>query len=101
MGHRVVVEQGIEEHLPTLLELDLAADLVEDVDAGWQTGLDGMLAQQTLREGMEGADGGAVELEQRSAARSRRWGSSTAGCRGRSLRNAAGRGLEVRRRLSR
>ena len=57
IGQKLVAEHG-----PALVEGHLGADLVEHLDARRQARLDRVLGQEPLGEGMEGADGGAVEL---------------------------------------
>jgi hypothetical protein len=52
----------VAKHRPAPVEGHLGADLVEHLDPGRQPGLDRMLGQQPLGEGVEGPDGGPVEL---------------------------------------
>ncbi len=62
--HRRVFQQFVDVGLPPGLEGDLGGDLVEHLDARGKARLHGMLVQDALGEGMEGADGGPVEHDQ-------------------------------------
>ena len=59
-----VVVHLVDEGRPAVLEGQLGADLVEDVDPRGQAGLDGVLAQDAEGEGVQGADGGDVGVGQ-------------------------------------
>ena len=50
---------------PSLVEVDLGPELVEHLHTGRETGFDRVFEQQALREGVQGADRGAVELVER------------------------------------
>ena len=63
---RGVGEEVVEDAGPTPVEGDGGAHLVEDLDAGRKRGLHRVLEQQSLGEGVERADGGAVELAERA-----------------------------------
>ena len=57
-----VGQQLVAERRPAGLEGDRRAHLVEHLDPGRQAGLDRVLGEQALGEGVQRADGGAVEL---------------------------------------
>ncbi len=65
---RRVGEERVDECGPSLVELDAGLDVVEDPEPRWQADLEGMLAQQPLREPVEGGERCLVELVQRSQA---------------------------------
>ena len=48
--------------MPLLLKLHLRPDFVEHLHPRREAGLDGMLREDSLREGVQRADGRAVEL---------------------------------------
>src|SRR5918992_3106299 len=56
-----VVEQLVEEVAPSLVEVELALQLVEHGESGGKTGLDGELVQEAEGEGVQRADRCAVE----------------------------------------
>jgi hypothetical protein len=62
---RAVVEELLPEARPAVLELDLGGDLVEDLDVRRQPGLQGMLGEDALGEGVQGRDGCRVDLLER------------------------------------
>ena len=85
-----IVEQILREAAPTVVELDLRADVVDHLDAGRQAGLGRVLGQDPLREGVQRSHGGAVELLQ---GRGRRGGIGTRARGGASGLGRAGAGL--------
>ena len=67
---RGVVEQLVDEAGPALLERDLRGDVVEHLHPRREPGLDGVLHEQPLREGVQGGHRRTVELvEGRGGAR--------------------------------
>ncbi len=56
------------------------ADFVEHLDARWESSLNGVLGEQALRERMERADGGTVELFEGLSAPLRLFVRSALGC---------------------
>ncbi len=61
---RRVLEQLVEDAGPAPVEGHRRGHLVEHLDLRWQPRLDGVLGEDALREGVQRADGGAVELGQ-------------------------------------
>ena len=61
-----VVEQLVDEPFPARVERDRGRDLVVDLDAGREPGLDRELGEEALREGVQRADRGGVELVERT-----------------------------------
>ncbi len=57
-----VGEEIIEDASPATIKGDARGDLVEDLHPRRELGLHGVLGEDALGEGVEGADGGAVEL---------------------------------------
>ena len=57
---------------PAPVERDAGGDLVEHLEPRRELGLDGVLGEDALGEGVEGADGGAVELGERRPGTARR-----------------------------
>ena len=55
-------KQLVTKHRPAAFEGHLGADLVEHLDPGREAGLDRVLGEQALGEGVQGADGRTVEL---------------------------------------
>ena len=62
---RRVVEQEIDEARPAILERHLRPDVVEHLDPGREAGLDRVLAEEPLRERVQGGHRGGVELVER------------------------------------
>ena len=60
-----VAEQRVDDAGPALVEVDQRRHLVHDLDRRWQAGLDGVLDEYALGEGVEGAQRRAVELHER------------------------------------
>ena len=63
-AHLGLFEELIEEVAPADVEVDLRADVVEHLHAGRQTGLHRVLGQDPLREGVQRAHRGSVQLVQ-------------------------------------
>ena len=63
-----IVEELVEDARPPTVERHRGRHLVEHLHPRRQLGLDGVLRQQPLRERVQRADGGAVELRQRGPA---------------------------------
>ena len=59
-----VVEQPVDERRPALVEVDAGLDVIEDPETRGQADLEGMLAQETLREPVQRAECRVVELGQ-------------------------------------
>ena len=59
-----VAEQLVDDARPPLVEVDQRRHLVHDLDRRRQPGLDGVLDEDPLGEGVEGAQGGAVEVDE-------------------------------------
>jgi hypothetical protein len=66
--HGRLVEQPVHLGLPAGVEADLRGDLVQHRDPGWEPGLDGVLVEDALSEGVQRPDGGSVEHRERLAA---------------------------------
>ena len=66
LGDLLTVQKVALDARPALLERDGRADLVEHLECRRDTGLDGVGAEDSLREGVQRADGGEVELVERS-----------------------------------
>ena len=64
-GQRSVLEDGRDQRRPAFGEGHLGGDLVEDLDQWRQAGLDRVLAEDPLREGVQGPDRGGVQVVQR------------------------------------
>ena len=62
---RLVVQQPALHHRPALVERDRRCDLVHHLDQWRQSGLDRVRGEDPLREGVQRADRGGVELVQR------------------------------------
>ena len=60
------IEHLVDEPFPTRIERDRGRDLVADLDARWEPGLDRELGEEALREGVQRADRGRVELVERT-----------------------------------
>ena len=70
--HRLMfgfVDEPVHEPFPARVERDTGRDLVADLDARREPGLDRELGEEPLRERVQGADRGAVEVVERSCAR--------------------------------
>ncbi len=67
-SQRRVGEQSVTEPGPPTIESRLGADLVEHFDPGRQARLDRVFGEQPPGEGMQGPDGGAIELIEGGAA---------------------------------
>ena len=63
----IIVEQLLLHPRPALLECDGRSHLIEHLDSRWQPRLDRVRREDALGEGVQGADGGEVELVQRSS----------------------------------
>ena len=57
-----VVEQRGAQHRPPVVEGDAGGHFVAHLDQRWQAGLDRVLAENPFGEGVQGADGGRVEI---------------------------------------
>jgi hypothetical protein len=64
-GHARVVEQLGAQRDPAVVEGDPRGDLIEHLDQWREAGLHWMLAEDALRERVQGADRGCVEVIQR------------------------------------
>ena len=64
-GDARVVEQLGAQRDPAVVEGDPGGDLIEHLDQRREAGLHRMLAEDALREGVQGADRGCVEVVQR------------------------------------
>ena len=62
-----VAEQRVDDSGPALVEVDQRRHLVHDLDRRRQPGLDGVLDEDPLGEGVEGAQRSAVEFHERPA----------------------------------
>ena len=92
-----IVEQLVDEPPPALVERDARRDLVADLDPRRQPGLDRELGEDALRERVQRADRGRVELVERTRARSSspRMRCSQLGSRTRSRSSAAAFSVNV------
>ena len=71
-GQCLVVEEPVDEGGPPVVEGQLRGDLVGDLHPRRQPGLQRLLGEEPLGEGVQGAHGGAVEIVERLAGTVRR-----------------------------